>query len=155
MHQPSPSSPTEQSSALSRVIVGVVARATGRGPTKVRVTIGHDIISVVLRENHTSGERTLVSSGDHAAVADFRRAHHQAMQADLIQAAQEATGREVQGMLADHDPVLDVSILNFVLVPSPTAARAVERAATRVIEDAVVGDDASRPETPAPTADGL
>lgn len=38
---------------------------TGRGPTKARTYVNEDLVSVLLRDTLTKGERSLVSSDNH------------------------------------------------------------------------------------------
>ena len=113
--------PAEQAGVLSREIVRIAVEYTGRGPTRVRATLGQDVICVVLHDNHTKGERALLAIGEHALVSQLRRAYHRAMQPALIEAARSVTGRDFLVVLADHSTDPDVSTLNFVLASPATA----------------------------------
>ena len=50
-----------------------LARATGRGPTKARTTLGENAVFVVLQDTLTRGEQTLADAGGGNAVLDLRR----------------------------------------------------------------------------------
>ena len=60
----------ELAAAISNTIVGVLARTTGRGPTKAKTTLGENGVFVVLQDTLTRGERTLAEAGEGAAVLE-------------------------------------------------------------------------------------
>lgn len=124
MTQSDSSVAADQRGALARALVAVVAEYTGRGPNKIRVTIAQDLVCVVMRDNHTKGERALLAAGERDLVAELRGAYHRAMKPALTRVAREITAQPVQSVFADHDADADVSTFNFVLAPasSPTAA---------------------------------
>lgn len=103
--------------SLARAMTAVVRDCTGRGPERICVTAGEDVVCVVMHGNHTKGEQALLAAGEHALVADLRRGYHRAMLPALLAAAGGATGRDVEVILADHDPRADVSTFNVVLAP--------------------------------------
>ena len=49
--------------AISTAVVQALARATGRGPTKARTTLGENGVFVVLEDTLTHGEQTLSDAG--------------------------------------------------------------------------------------------
>jgi len=104
--------------AISETIVRHLADSTGRGPSKARTTIDHDLIVVVLRNNLTPGERYLAESDRAEQVLDMRRAYQDAMSSDCIASIEELTGRTVEAfMSANHiDPDLAAEI--FILKPA-------------------------------------
>jgi uncharacterized protein YbcI len=57
----------ELAAAISNTIVGVLARTTGRGPTKAKTTLGENGVFVVLQDTLTLGERSLTEAGEGAA----------------------------------------------------------------------------------------
>ncbi len=105
------------SAAISNAVVGLLHDYTGRGPTKVRTTIGPDTIVVTLRDSLTKAERTLASRGQALEVLAMRRAFQDTMREDLISVVQGLTGRKVEAFLSDnlHDP--DVAVEIFLMVP--------------------------------------
>ena len=95
---------------------------TGRGPTKARTTISKDLITVVLEDTLTKGERSLVADGKDDLVLTTRFAFQQTMRTDLVAAVQDITGRDVTAfMSANHlDP--DMAVEVFVLSPKTVNA---------------------------------
>jgi len=105
------------SAAISNAVVGLLHEYTGRGPTKVRTTIGPDTIVVTLRDSLTKAERTLAGRGQGVEVLAMRRAFQDTMREELIDAVQALTGRTVEAFLSDnlHDP--DVAVEVFLMQP--------------------------------------
>lgn len=91
---------------------------TGRGPTKAWTSIDQDLVSVVLRDTLTKGERSLVSDGRSDLVLRMRKAYQDTMREDLVAVVEEATGRRVLAFLSDNHISPDVAIESFVLEPS-------------------------------------
>ena len=106
-----------QSAAISQRVVRLLSEYTGRGPTKARTTISKDLITVVLEDTLTKGERSLVANGKDDLVLTTRFAFQQTMRTDLVAAVQDVTGRDVAAfMSANHiDP--DMAVEVFVLSP--------------------------------------
>jgi uncharacterized protein YbcI len=102
--------------AISNMVVRVISEHTGRGPTKARTHLSEDLVTVVLGDTLTRGERTLARAGRKDLVLSVRQAFQEAMQRDLVAGVQDITGREVAAfMSADHiDP--DMAVETFVLV---------------------------------------
>jgi uncharacterized protein YbcI len=105
------------SAAISNAVVGLLHDYTGRGPTKVRTTIGPDTIVVTLRDSLTKAERTLAGRGQALEVLAMRRAFQDTMREDLIAAVEALTSRSVEAFLSDnlHDP--DVAVEIFLMNP--------------------------------------
>jgi uncharacterized protein YbcI len=101
--------------AISNGVVHVVNEYTGRGPTRARTHISEEVISVVLRDTLSKGERSLVASGKVELVLAARKAYQEAMGADLIKVIESTTGREVEAFLSDNHIDPDVAIESFVL----------------------------------------
>ena len=90
-------SPTEphhgsRAAAISNLVVRVVSEYTGRGPTGARTHIGEDLVTVVLRDTLTKGERSLVRDGREALVLTMRKAFQDTMRADLVAGIEDAHG---------------------------------------------------------------
>src|ERR1700693_651624 len=51
------------SAKIATSVVQVMQAYTGRGPTKAKTTINEDLVTVVLADTLTNGERSLVESG--------------------------------------------------------------------------------------------
>jgi uncharacterized protein YbcI len=113
-------------SAISTAVVHALGEYTGRGPTKARTYVNHDVITVLLRDTLTKAERRLVSDGNAPAVLQTREIFQQMMREELVASVEDLTGRTVMAfMSANHiDP--DVDVETFVLEPEPEATRAPE-----------------------------
>jgi uncharacterized protein YbcI len=103
--------------AISNAIVRLLSDYTGRGPTKARTYINEDLISVVLQDTLTKGERSLVSNGETALVLASRKAYQSSMGLDLIASVEEISGRKVIAFLSDNHIEPDYAIESFVLAP--------------------------------------
>ncbi len=90
---------------------------TGRGPTKARTYIHEDLITVVLQDTLTMGERSLVRDGEVDLVLASRKAFQRTMSAQMIAAVERHSGRRVFAFLSDNHVDPDVAIESFVLVP--------------------------------------
>jgi uncharacterized protein YbcI len=122
--------PGELAASISNAVVHLLSQYTGRGPTKARTYISDDLISVVLRDTLTQGERSLIADGKRDLVLGTRKAYQDAMGPDLIAAVEVRSGREVLAFLSSTHIDPDVAIESFVLRPRPQAHAAGERAAS-------------------------
>jgi uncharacterized protein YbcI len=104
------------SSAISNATVRLLSEYTGRGPTKARTYIVGDLVTVVLQDTLTKGERGLVRNGERALVLETRRAYQRTMSAQLIANVEEITGRRVLAFLSANHIDPDYAVENFVLV---------------------------------------
>lgn len=111
---------SQQQSVAARVSDGVgrvVADFTGRGPTSVRTSITGDLVVTVMRDNFTKAERTLVETGQGAAVKDLRLRFQQTMREELSAVVAAATGRRIEAFFSDHHIDPDIAVETFLLVP--------------------------------------
>jgi uncharacterized protein YbcI len=120
MSRPSGETPPAgaQASAISNATVRVMSEYTGRGPTKARTYITGDLVSVVLQDTLTKGERTLVSSGQRELVLSTRKAHQDTMSTVLIASVEDITGRDVVAFLSSNHIDPDYAVESFVLAPA-------------------------------------
>jgi uncharacterized protein YbcI len=111
--------PNGQSMAarISNMVVGLMSSYTGRGPTRSWTSIHEDLVSVVLRDTLTKGERRLVADGRAQLVLDVRKAYQFTMKDDFVAGVEEITGRRVIAFLSDNHIEPDIAIENFVLAP--------------------------------------
>jgi uncharacterized protein YbcI len=107
----------ELSAAISNAVVRVFHEYTGRGPNRARSFVGEDLVSVVLEETLTKGERQLVADGKSEVVLQSRYAYQQTMRADLTAAVEQLTGRHVRAFLSDNSTDPDIAVESFVLEP--------------------------------------
>jgi uncharacterized protein YbcI len=122
----SPATPQHgpRAAAISNLVVRLVRQYTGRGPTQAKTHFGEDLVTVVLKDTLTEGERSLVRDGREMLVLDTRRAYQQTMREDLVAAIETITGREVVAFLSDNHIDPDVAVESFVLKPEPSPADA-------------------------------
>jgi uncharacterized protein YbcI len=108
--------------SISNMMVRLLSEYTGRGPTKARTYIDGDLISVVMQDNLTRGERSLVRDDQSALVLTSRRAYQEAMSTEAVRHVEEITGRKVMAFLSDNHIDPDVAVESFVLEPEGGAA---------------------------------
>ena len=108
--------------AISNMVVRLVSEHTGRGPTKARTHITKDLISVVLSDTLTKGERSLIRDGETARVLDMRKAFQRTMRTDLVAGVEAITGREVIAFLSDNHVDPDYAVESFILASAASAS---------------------------------
>jgi uncharacterized protein YbcI len=106
---------------LSNAIVRVVKDHTGRGPTKARTLIGHDLVVCVMQDTLTTAERTLVDHGDEGRVLETRHRLQDAMRVEVIATVEDLTGRKVAAFMSDNHIDPDMAVESFVLEPAAAA----------------------------------
>ncbi|MGH2884815.1 MAG: Na-translocating system protein MpsC family protein [Solirubrobacteraceae bacterium] len=104
-------------SAISNRVVRVISEYTGRGPTMARAYLHDDLISVVVRDSLSKGERSLVADGKTEVVLGMRRHYQKAMRRDLVGAVEELTGREVIAFFSANHVEPDAALESFLLAP--------------------------------------
>ncbi|MCW2954536.1 MAG: hypothetical protein JWQ48_3706 [Conexibacter sp.] len=103
--------------AISNAVVRLMSEYTGRGPTRARTYLQDDLITVVLQDTMTKGERSLVRDGRSDLVLTTREAYQCTMSNDLIAAVQDITNRTVTAFLSGNHIDPDIAIESFVLAP--------------------------------------
>jgi uncharacterized protein YbcI len=104
-------------SGISGAVVGLMREYTGRGPTRARTYINEDLISVVLQDTLTMGERSLVRDGEIELVLASRSAFQRTMSREMVAAVEGHSGRRVHAFLSSNHVDPDIAIESFVLVP--------------------------------------
>lgn len=104
-------------SVISNRVARVISDYTGRGPTQVRTYLHDDLISVVVRDLLTKGERSLVAHGKSEVVLSMRMHFQEAMHRDLVAAVEELTGREVIAFFSANRVEPDAALESFLLAP--------------------------------------
>ena len=113
-HHPSGS----KTSAISNMIVHAMSEYTGRGPTKARTYLNDDLVTVVLQDTLTKGERSLVGDDLEDLVLTMRKAFQGTMRRDLINGVETIIGREVIAFLSDNHINPDIAVEVFLLAPA-------------------------------------
>ena len=109
--------------AISNAIVRELSRATGRGPTKAKTTLGTNAVFVVLQDTLTRGEQTLVDAGEQEAILDLRRRWQKVMKVEMSRKIEELTKRKVVGFMSDNHIDPDLAVEVFVLEPLADSGR--------------------------------
>ena len=109
------------SAAVSNAVVRLVREYTGRGPTKARTAISHDLVSVVMADTLTKAERSLVENGKADLVLQVRQEFQRTMRDDLVAAVETITEREVIAFMSDNHIDPDMAVESFVLRPEAAA----------------------------------
>jgi uncharacterized protein YbcI len=102
---------------ISRAVVQLTARYSGRGPTKARTTLDAGHALVVVEDVLTTGERALVEAGEPELVRRQRAALQRLMRDGAIAAVEQACGRRVRLVMSDIAPEDDVAIQLFLFEP--------------------------------------
>lgn len=96
------------------MVVKLITEYTGRGPTRARTYLNDDLVTVVLRDTLTKGERSLVRDGKQELVLNVRLAFQQTMREDLITGIERLTGRKVFAFMSANHMEPDLAIESFV-----------------------------------------
>ena len=103
--------------AISNATVRILNEYTGRGPTKARTYVNENLITVVLQDNLTKGDRSLLADGQIQLVLANRKAYQNTMAPALVAAVEELSGRQVLAFLSDNQVEPDYAVESFVLAP--------------------------------------
>jgi uncharacterized protein YbcI len=110
----------ETAARISTGAVQLLNEYTGRGPTKSQTILNRDSVTIVLRDNLSKGERTLVSAGKDDEVLQSRHAYQQLMREDLTALVEGAVDRKVIAFLSANHVDPDVAVEFFLLEPDPS-----------------------------------
>jgi uncharacterized protein YbcI len=94
---------------------------TGRGPTKAKTTINETMVTILLADTLTTGERTLVDHGHADRVLQVRSDYQTTMRDDLIEIVERELDRTVIAFMSQNHIDPDLAIEVFVLEPTETA----------------------------------
>jgi uncharacterized protein YbcI len=103
--------------AISNLVVRLLSEYTGRGPTNARTHLSDNLITVVVQDLLTKGERSLIRDGKADLVLETRRAYQLTMREDFTAGIEEITGRQVAAFLSANHIEPDIAIESFVLAP--------------------------------------
>src|SRR4051794_15991498 len=112
-----PAATGSTSAAISNAIVRITSEYTGRGPTKARTAIDREVVTVVLQDTMTKGERSLVADGKADLVLHMRQEFQRTMREDMVIAVEMLTERKVIAFMSDNHIDPDMGIEAFVLEP--------------------------------------
>src|SRR6185503_10560742 len=101
--------------------VRLLSDYTGRGATRARTHFNDDLVTVVVQDLLTKGERSLIRDGNTDLVLETRRAYQRNMGHELSAGVEEITGRKVLAFLSANHLDPDIAIESFVLHPAADA----------------------------------
>jgi uncharacterized protein YbcI len=112
----------ELSAALSNAIVALMAEYTGRGATQSKTYVNDNLITCIMHDSLTKGERSLVADGKEGAVLEMRRTYQDTMRPELIAIVERLSRRKVAAFMSANHVDPDVAVETFVLELSVSAA---------------------------------
>jgi uncharacterized protein YbcI len=104
-------------SAISNRVVRVLSDYTGRGPTRARTFMHDDLITVLVQDTLTKGERSLVQDGKSELVMTVRKEFQDTMEKELVAGIEELTGREVLAFFSANHIDPDAALESFLMAP--------------------------------------
>jgi uncharacterized protein YbcI len=104
---------------ISRAAVQLLREYTGRGPTKAKTLINGDVVTVVLADTLTKGERKLVEDGRQERVLQLRHDYQLVMREDLVAVVERQLGRKVIAFMSQNHIDPDMAAEIFLLEPIP------------------------------------
>jgi uncharacterized protein YbcI len=108
--------------AIANAVVRLFREYTGRGATEARASVSGDLVSVLLKDTLTKGERSLVGDGRGETVLSMRREFQRTMREDLVAAVEMLTERKVIAFMSDNHIDPDMAVESFVLAPETASA---------------------------------
>ena len=106
------------SAAISTAAVHLLHEYTGRGPTRAKTHINDDLVTVLLGDTLTTGERTLVETGSSDHVLETRHAFQLIMRDELVAVVERQLGRKVNAFMSQNHVNPDLAVEVFVLAPA-------------------------------------
>jgi uncharacterized protein YbcI len=103
--------------AISNLVVRLLSEYTGRGATQARTHFNDNLVTVVVQDLMTKGERSLIRDGRSDLVLETRRAYQSSMGGELSAGVEDITGRKVVAFLSANHLEPDVAIESFMLAP--------------------------------------
>jgi uncharacterized protein YbcI len=130
-----------KAAVISNHVVRTMSAYTGRGPTKARTHISDDVVTVLLQDTLTKGERSLVSEDREELVLTMRKAFQNTMRQDLIDGIEQILGRKVIAFMSDNHIDPDIAAEVFVLAPADVGPQGNgARGAAKTYREAIAPD---------------
>ena len=108
------------SAMISTSAVQVLHEYTGRGPTKAKTVISEDLVTILVADTLTRGERTLVDNDDADEVLRLRHHYQRIMRAELVAVVERQLKRKVIAFMSQNHIDPDLAVEVFVLEPTET-----------------------------------
>jgi uncharacterized protein YbcI len=106
------------SAKIATSVVQVMHAYTGRGPTKAKTTINENMVTVLLADTLTDGERNLVEFGRADRVIRLRHDYQLVMRNDLVEIVERELDRKVIAFMSQNHIDPDLAVEVFVLQPT-------------------------------------
>src|SRR3954470_20302570 len=88
---------------LSNAVVRVHKEFYGKGPTKARSHLSHDLLTVVLEGGFTRSEEPLLAHGHESEVLQARAAMQESVREQLTSEVERILGRRVRSFMSAND----------------------------------------------------
>jgi uncharacterized protein YbcI len=106
------------SAMISTSAVQLFHEYTGRGPTKAKTVISEDLVTILVADTLTRGERTLVDNDDAGEVLQLRHHYQRIMRAELVAVVERQLKRKVIAFMSQNHIDPDLAVEVFVLEPT-------------------------------------
>ena len=106
---------------ISTSAVRLLHEFTGRGPTKAKTIVTDDVVTILLADTLTKGERNLVEAGRAERVLGVRHDFQNAMRDDLVGLVEKELDRKVIAFMSQNHVDPDLGVEVFVLEPAEAA----------------------------------
>jgi uncharacterized protein YbcI len=106
---------TSPAATISTTAVQLLHEYTGRGPTKAKTLINDNVVTILLADTLTTGERTLVENGHADEVLRLRHDYQLVMRDELVALVEGQLDRKVIAFLSQNHIDPDLAIEVFVL----------------------------------------
>jgi uncharacterized protein YbcI len=103
---------------ISTSAVQLLHDCTGRGPTKAKTMITDDVVTILLADTLTPGERHLVDNGRADRVLELRHDFQVVMRDDLVEIVERQLDRKVIAFMSQNHIDPDLAVEVFVLEPT-------------------------------------
>ena len=103
---------------ISTAAVQLLHDRTGRGPTKAKTMIADNVVTVLLEDTLTTGERHLVDKGRADRVLELRHDFQLVMRDDLVEIVERQLDRKVIAFMSQNHVNPDLAVEVFVLEPA-------------------------------------
>lgn len=90
----------------------------GKGPTRVRAYIEHDLIVVVLEDIYSVAERTMIAAGAGDDVVTMRHRMQDAVRDRFVEVVERLSERTVRAFMSQNNVDPDLAVEVFILVPA-------------------------------------
>lgn len=100
---------------ISTAAVQLLCEHTGRGPTKAKTLINDDVVTILLADTLTKGERKLVDGGRPDRVLQLRHDYQLTMRDELIGIVERQLDRKVIAFMSQNHIDPDLALEVFVL----------------------------------------